>query len=193
MVTGTTAKSSGGTPPSPWVERFAGLVRMGGTVADIACGAGRHVRLFRGRGHPVLAVDRDVSRLDDLADDPAVEILTADLEGVGWPLAGRRFAAVVVTNYLHRPLLPHLIAALAADGVLIYETFAVGNEQIGRPRNPDHLLRPGELLEMVAGRLVVVAYEHGRIDALRPAVRQRICAAAGELPRALFPDGGAKG
>jgi hypothetical protein len=165
--------------PSPWVARFAALVPPGGTVLDLAAGAGRHTRFFRARGHPVVAVDRDVTNLADLAGDPRVEIVPADLEGgTAWPLGPRRFAAVVVTNYLHRPLFPALIASVASGGVLIYETFARGNERFGKPSNPEFLLRPGELLDAVRGRLRVVAYEDVEIDSPRPAMVQRIAAAA---------------
>jgi len=164
-------------PESAWVRRFAGLVAPGGAVLDLACGGGRHARLFRRLGHPVTALDRDLSGVTDLADAPGVELVTADLEnGSPWPLAGRTFAAIVVANYLHRPLLPRLPQVLAPGGVLMYETFAAGNEAYGRPRNPDFLLRPGELLGALAGALTVVAYEHGTVGRPRPAVVQRICA-----------------
>lgn len=163
------------SPPSDWVRRCSGLVPAGGTVLDVAAGAGRHARWFAGRGHPVVAVDRDTSGLADVP--PEVEVVTADLEAGPWPFAGRRFAAVVVTNYLHRPLLPQLVAAVAPGGVLVYETFAVGQERFGRPRNPDHLLRPGELAAAVAGRLEVVAYEEAETE--RPARVQRIAAVRG--------------
>ena len=107
--------------------------------------------------------------------------IAADLEGGGpWPLGGRRFEGVVVTNYLHRPLLPRLVDSLAPGGVLIYETFARGNERFGRPSNPAFLLAPGELLEAVRGRLQIVAYEHGVVARPKPAVVQRLCAAAGD-------------
>ncbi len=163
--------------PSRWVERFAALVPSGGAVADIACGTGRHGRLFLARGHPVTFVDIDVAGLDDLAGRDNVEIIAADLETGGpFPLAGRRFGGVIVTNYLWRPILGDIVALVAPGGVLIYETFAEGNARFGRPRNPDHLLRAGELLEAVRGRLVVVAYEHGEIAEPRPAVVQRIAA-----------------
>lgn len=163
--------------PSPWVVRFAGLVPAGGAVLDVACGAGRHTRLFMGRGHAVTAVDRDLAGVRDLADDPAVTLVEADLErGTRPPFAGQRFAGVVVTNYLHRPLLPAIVAA--TGGVLIYETFARGQEAHGRPTNPDWLLAPGELLEAVRGRLRVVAYEDvtDRGPGGERACRQRLCA-----------------
>lgn len=148
-------------------------------MLDLAAGAGRHTRLFVGRGHPVTAVDRDVTGLADLKADPAVTILAEDLEdGRPWPLGERRFAGVVVTNYLHRPLLPAIVAAVAPGGCLIYETFAVGNERLGRPSNPDFLLRPGELLEAVRGRLVVLAYENLQVSEPRPAMIQRVAAVA---------------
>lgn len=161
---------------SSWVERFAGGVPPG-PVLDLACGSGRHLRHFRALGHPVVGVDRDLDRVADLADAPGVELLSADLEGgAPWPLGNRRFAAVVVTNYLWRPLFPAVVDAVAPDGWLLYETFARGNEAFGRPRNPDHLLAPGELLAAVAGHLTVVAYEHGRVDRPGPAMIQRIAA-----------------
>jgi SAM-dependent methyltransferase len=158
------------TTPSAWVERFVNLFRPGGNVLDLAAGGGRHSRLFLARGHTVLAVDRDVS---NLTPAPGLEILEADLEGGPWPLVGRQFDGVVVTNYLHRPLLPLLVMAVAPGGALIYETFAVGNERFGRPRNSDFLLRPGELLDAVRGQLTVRSYDHGEVPG---AVIQRIAA-----------------
>lgn len=164
--------------PSHWVTRFAGLVPAGGAVLDLACGGGRHTRLFLARSHPVTAVDIDLSGLAGLEGAAGLETLEADLEdGRPFPLTGRRFAGIVVTNYLYRPLLPDLVAALAPGGVLIYETFARGNERFGKPRNPDHLLAPGELLEAVRGRLRVLAYEDLTVTTPRPAAVQRICAA----------------
>jgi SAM-dependent methyltransferase len=143
-----------GGPPSPWVLRFAGRVPPGGAVVDIACGGGRHGRLFLDRGRPVTFVDVDTSGVTDLKGKPGVEIVEQDLEGGGaWALEGRRFAGVVVTNYLWRPILPNIIGLVAPGGLLIYETFARGNEAYGRPRNPDFLLGPGELIEAVRGRL----------------------------------------
>lgn len=152
-------------------------------VLDVAAGGGRHTRLFLARGHPVTALDRDTSRLADLRATSGLEIVEADLEdGSPWPLPGRRFGAVIATNYLWRPLLPTLIAAVAADGILLYETFGVGNEVHGPPRNPAFLLAPGALLEAVHGELQVVAYEHGFVAHPRPAVRQRICALRSDRP-----------
>lgn len=162
--------------PSAWIVRFAPLVVAGGAVLDVACGSGRHVRWFEAHGHRVTAIDRSATAL---AAASASEPLLADLEAGDaarcWPVAGRRFAAVVVTNYLHRPLLPLLVAALAPGGVLLYETFAAGNARFGRPASPAFLLEPGELLAATAG-LTVVAYENGVVRHPRPASIQRICA-----------------
>ena len=166
----------GGVLPSAWVRRFAALIAPDGPVLDLACGAGRHTRLLRAWGHPVTAVDRDLSGIADLAGDAGVEAIEADVENAAWPLGGRRFAGVVVANYLWRPLFPALLDALAEGGVLIYETFAKGNARFGKPRNPEHLLAPGELLARVAGRLHVVAFEHGMVTEPRLAAVQRLCA-----------------
>ena len=167
-----------GSPPSAWVVRFASMVPEGAPVLDLACGGGRHTRLFADAGHPVTAVDIDLDKLGDLAGHPRVEPIRADLEGGDpFPLPGRVFGGVVVTNYLHRPLLEDLVAAVAPGGVLIYETFAEGNEMLGgRPRNPDFLLRHGELLDLARGRLRVVAYEDVVVAEPKPAAVQRICA-----------------
>lgn len=174
-------------PPSAWITRFAGLIRPGGTVLDLACGHGRHVRYLASRGFCVVAADVDVSGLADLGDWPGVETLCADLEAGEWPLQGRSFDGIVVANYLHRPHFPWLARALTAGGVLIVETFGAGNEKFGRPRNPRFLLSPGELLDAFAGTLQVVAYEHGIEESPRPAVRQRLCAIRCGKPRRL-PD-----
>ena len=174
--------------PSPWIARFAPLVGPGAAVLDLACGGGRHARLFLERGHPVTAVDVDVSGLADLRQHPQLEVVRADLEdGSPWPLPGRRFGAVVVTNYLWRPLFPPILASLDQGGVLLYDTFARGNEAYGRPANPDFLLEPGELIEVVRDRLQIVAYEHGYTERPRPAVKQRLCAVRQDLPAPLYP------
>ncbi len=148
--------------PSDWIRRWAHLVPAGAPVLDVACGAGRHLVEFAGRGHPVTGVDRDPQALAAAAWhlDGAGELVLADIENGPWPFAGRTFGAVVVTNYLWRALLPTLVASVAPGGVLLYETFAVGNETVGKPSRPDFLLRPGELLEVCEG-LRVVAYEDG--------------------------------
>ena len=161
--------------PSSAIVRWSRFVRRGGVVLDVAAGAGRHSHFFASRGHAVIAVDRDVA---SLAARPQanVQIVQADLEHAPWPLAGRTFDAVVVTDYLWRALLPTLVASVAAGGALLYETFAVGHERFGRPQNPDFLLQPGELLEAVRGQLVVREYQHGEEGDPPHAVRQRLCA-----------------
>lgn len=169
-------------PVSAWVARFAPLVPKTGPVLDLACGSGRHLRHFRDRGHDVAGVDIDLQGVADLAGAERVEILQADIEAGPWPFAGRRFAGIVVANYLHRKLLPAILDALAPGGVLIYETFGQGNQRFGRPATPAHLLRAGELLQAVAGRLQVVAYEHGEVASPRAAVVQRLCAVADLAP-----------
>ena len=171
--------------PAPWVRRFAHLVPAGGPVLDLAAGGGRHARFFAGRHHPSTAVDLRLDAMADLAGDGRLELIQADLEGAPWPLGDRRFAGIIVTNYLHRPLLPRLAQALMPGGVLIYETFAVGQAAFGRPSNPDFLLRPNELLDCFAPFLTIVAYEHGIDYAPHPAARQRIAAVAGRDLSAL--------
>jgi len=169
----------GAPAPSPFVALHVHRIAAGGTVLDLACGNGRHALLSRAHGHAVVAVDRDTAAVATLAAaDPGIEVVQADLEGAPWPLGARTFAAVIVVNYLWRPLLPRIVEAVAPRGVLIYETFAVGNERFGKPSNPDFLLRPGELLEAVHRRLTVLAYENQEVSEPRPAVVQRIAAVA---------------
>lgn len=158
--------------PSPWIERHLSLARPGRNALDLAAGGGRHARLLAARGFAVTAVDRDVSRLMGL---PGVEAIEADLEdGSPWPLAGRRFDLIVVVNYLHRPLFPAIAAALAPGGVLLYETFALGNEKYGKPSNPAFLLRDGELLELARQHdWRVLSYEAMDDDST---VKQRLAA-----------------
>ena len=158
--------------PSPWVVRWSHLVAPGASVLDVACGSGRHVRWFASRACRVTALDRNSQAIDPLRS--VAETVLADIENAAWPLAGRRFDAVVVTNYLWRALLPTLVESLADGGVLIYETFAVGNQSVGKPSNPDFLLRDGELLQAAQG-LHVVAYENGFLDQ-PPRFVQRIVA-----------------
>jgi SAM-dependent methyltransferase len=165
------------TRASAWVARFATLVAPGARVLDLACGHGRHARFFAARGHRVVAVDRDAAALATLARQERIETRALDLEAGRWPLPGERFGAIVVANYLHRPLFPHLLGALADDGVLLYETFARGNAAFGRPANPDFLLERDELLRLAAGSLTVVAFEQGFVSEPEPgAVVQRLAA-----------------
>lgn len=147
--------------PSTWVQRWSHLVPKGGSVLDVACGHGRHMRWFARRQHPVVGVDRSPEAVEAVAG--LGEVLVADIENGPWPFTGRTFTAVVVTNYLWRPLLPAIVAAVAPGGVLLYETFAAGNETVGKPSRPDFLLQPGELLTACQG-LRIVAYEDGFLD-----------------------------
>lgn len=172
--------------PSPWVVRFASLIPQG-EVLDLACGTGRHARFFAALGHPVLAVDCDAAALEKAAGR-GVATLQIDLENgdaprAMWPFEAGRFAGVVVTNYLHRPLFPQLLESIAADGVLIYETFARGNERFGKPSNPAFLLARGELLDRLRGDVPdcwhIVAFEDGYVEQPKPAMVQRICAVKG--------------
>jgi SAM-dependent methyltransferase len=145
--------------PSEWVRRWSHLVAPGQRVLDVACGSGRHLRWFAERGCKVTGVDRDADALAE-SSGLGIELVQADIENAPWPLDGRRYDAVIVTNYLWRALLPTLLASVDAGGVLLYETFAIGNERYGKPSNPNFLLRPGELLQHAQG-LRVVAFEDG--------------------------------
>lgn len=168
--------------PSTWIARFAPLVPTAARVLDFAAGSGRHARLFAARGAQVLAVDRDAGALSALDGASGIATRVVDLEGPTWPLAGERFDAIVVTNYLYRPRLHALRALLAPGGLLLYETFAEGNEAYGRPSNPDFLLRRGELLALAAQApaLTVIAFEQGLVQrASGIAVVQRLAARDG--------------
>lgn len=179
----------GTEPPSAWIQRWSHLVPQGGAVLDVACGHGRHMRWFAERGHPVTGVDRSPEAIAAVAD--VGRAIAADIENGPWPLlengAPRQFAALVVTNYLWRALLPTLVASVAPGGVLLYETFAAGNESVGKPSRPDFLLRPGELLQVCAG-LRVVAFEDGFLPQPDRFV-QRIAAVreTGQAPQKRYP------
>lgn len=183
----TPATLHGDEPASAWVRRWSHLAPAGGSVLDVACGRGRHARWFHALGHRVTALDRSAEALAAIGL-PAERFQTvlADIEGGPWPLAGRQFEAVVVTNYLWRPLMDTLLSSIAPGGVLIYETFAAGNETVGKPSRPDFLLQPGELLQLCQS-LRTVAYEDGFETALAGTTArfvQRI-AAVHELPAVL--------
>lgn len=179
----------GGGAPSPWVRRFLHLARPGARALDLAAGYGRHARLLAQAGLAVEAVDRDPQAVAALAAIPGVVARAADLEAGPWPYGAACFDFVVVTNYLWRPRLPQLAAALAEDGVLVYETFGLGNERFGKPSNPDFLLRSGELLEFAqAAGLAVIGFESGVLGEPRAAVVERLCArraVPGAAPAAL--------
>ncbi len=173
--------------PSAWLTRFAPLIAAGGSVLDLASGAGRHARWLAQQGFQVEAVDRDATALQTMQDLSGITLHLADLEGADWPLEGRRFDAVVVCNYLYRPRLAAVLQLVAAGGVLIYETFMRGHERFGRPSRADFLLQPGELLSHLGEGWSVVAFEQGEVALPRPAMVQRVCAlhagdAVGKLP-----------
>ena len=164
---------------SSWVRRFAPLIPTEGSVLDLACGAGRHAGLLASLGHTVLAVDQDISAIEGL-QNPRIQSQKEDLEGDIWPLSGQQFSGIVVANYLYRPFLDQLPKMLRDGGILIYETFAAGNAQFGKPSNPNFLLTPGELLALAASAgLKVLAYEDIYLDQPKPAMVQRICALKG--------------
>lgn len=164
-------------PPSPWVVGHLPLIAAGGRVLDLACGAGRHARLLAAAGYEVVAVDRDFAAISALRGAPGITALQLDLEGGDWPLAGERFAGVIVANYLWRPRLPEICALPGERGILIYETFMVGNEAHGKPSNPEFLLRPGELRAVAkAAGLREIAFTEGYVERPKPALRQAICA-----------------
>ncbi len=164
-------------PPSPWVVRHLAAIPVAGRVLDLACGRGRHSRLLAGLGYEVVAVDRDFSAISTLHSVPGMTARQLDLEGEAWPLIGQAFNGIVVTNYLWRPRLPDVLAMLASGGALIYETFMLGNEAFGKPSNPDFLLRPGELREVIAAAgLREVDFNEGFVEIPKPAMVQAICA-----------------
>ncbi len=166
------------TPPSPWLLRWQHLLKPGLSALDLACGAGRHLRHLAGRGLRLTGVDRDAAALEAL-QGLAVELIVADIEAGPWPLAGRRFDLVLVSNYLWRPLLPQMLDSVAPGGLLIYETFGDGQQTIGRPARADFLLQPGELLQACAAAgLRVIAYEDGfeALDPVNPRYVQRVAA-----------------
>ncbi len=158
------------------MTRWLRLLAANSLVLDVACGSGRHTRLAGEQGHQVVAVDRDAEALSALAALSGVRTVEADLERAEWPLPGQRFDCVIVTNYLHRPLFKTLLDSVSEKGLLIYETFARGNERFGRPSNPEYLLRPGELCDIVRPSLRVLGYEDVHVGTPKPAMVQRVCA-----------------
>ena len=162
--------------PSAWVTRFTPLIPRSGRILDLACGSGRHLRQLADRDQPLVGVDVDLSGVNDISRNPGLELHQLDLEQPDTQLPHASYAGIIVTNSLYRPLLDSLANYLAADGILIYETFALGNEQFGRPRNPDFLLQPNELLNIFSTRLQIIGFEQGYTANPAPAIVQRMCA-----------------
>ncbi len=183
MTTAERGQDERVTQVSEWVLRFASQLAPGARVLDVASGSGRHANWLADQGYVVTAIDCDE---EALASCERAERIHADLETGSWPLAGRRFDAVVVTNYLHRPLFPDLLACLGAQALLIYETFALGQELLGRPRRAEFLLAPNELLQLCVG-LNVLAFEDGLIAHPSPCRVQRICARRVERGQQVSP------
>ena len=173
--------------PSAWVTRWISQIEARGMVLDVASGSGRHTQLLLDRGFRVVAVDLDIAAMTPLENRHDLELIQADLESRQWPFASACFDGIVVTNYLHRPIFPDLIASLKPGGVFIYETFAFGNAEFGRPSNPDFLLQPGELLTVVDGKARVIAYGDVYTKTPKPALIQRICAVANGGTQRHFP------
>jgi SAM-dependent methyltransferase len=161
---------------SNWVERWSGLIQSSGKVLDLACGGGRHSIYLAKLGYCVDAIDRDTSVLDGLKRIEGITVIQHDLESNLWPFDNDVYDGVVVTNYLHRPLFQNLIRSIKSGGILIYETFSVGNEKFGKPSNPNFLLKPGELLEITREQFRVIAFEEVYLSAPTPAMVQRVCA-----------------
>jgi SAM-dependent methyltransferase len=178
-------------PPSEWILRWCARLAPGSDVLDLACGSGRHSRALAALGCRVDAVDVDASRAADLAGVAGVRFRVADLEHGPWPFQERQYDAVVVANYLYRPTLPSLAQTLRDGGILVFETFAAGNERFGRPSNPAFLLAPFELAACFAPLLHVLAFEDGVVQRPAPARVQRLCAVRTEsarLDRLLLPE-----
>ena len=173
-----------GGAPSAWLQRFSHLLQaQSDLVLDLACGSGRNSFYMHSLDVRVLGLDRDgqgFPALNDIGIETQLHDLEAGDAGYDWPFSEHSFAAIIVCNYLHRPLFPHLLASLKPDGLLIYETFAAGNENFGKPSNPAFLLRPGELLAQMQSNstvtMSVIAYEDGYVGQAKPAMVQRICA-----------------
>ena len=168
-----------GQPPSAWVQRCSDLLKPCSTILDLACGSGRHTHYLAGKGHDVTALDKNPEALSKISSSIGIRPYEFDLETGSWPFSERKFDAIVVTNYLYRPILQNIVDALSPSGILIYETFMSGNERFGRPSNPDFLLMPNELINLVHEKLQVLLYEAGRVNDLKPALIQRICAVSG--------------
>lgn len=165
-----------GLSPSNWVKRCSELLRPRSTVLDLACGSGRHAHYLAGKGHKVTALDKSPEALSKISSSIGIHTHEFDLELDSWPYSERKFDAIVVTNYLYRPIFQNIVDALSPSGILIYETFMSGNERFGRPSNPDFLLRPNELIDVTHKKLQILLYESGRVSEPSPALIQRICA-----------------
>ena len=170
-----------GLAPSTWVKKCSELLRPGSTILDLACGSGRHANYLAAQGHDITALDKSSEALAKISSSIGIHPFEFDLETGSWPFSERKFDAIVVTNYLYRPIMQNIVDALYPSGILIYETFMSGNERYGRPSSPDFLLRPNELIDLVHKKLEILLYEAGRVNYPKPALIQRICAVAGHI------------
>ncbi len=170
-----------GPTPSVWVTKCSKLLRPSSTVLDLACGSGRHAHYLASRGHDVTALDKSPEALSKISSSIGIHTYEFDLEVGAWPFSERKFDAIVVTNYLYRPIIQNIVNTLSPSGILIYETFMVGNERFGRPSNPDFLLRPNELIDETHKKLQILLYEAGRVSDPKPSLIQRICAVSGDV------------
>ena len=161
--------------PNKWVECYSSLIPSGGSVLDLACGSGRHTGMLLNKGYQVTAVDIDTTLIKQNFSNKNLNIVKCDLESLSfWPFEKNSFLGIIVVNYLHRPLFSKIIESLREEGVLVYQTFADGHSRYGKPKNPDYLLKRGEL-KTVFDSMKIISYQHGYLSYPSQSIIQRIC------------------